>query len=192
MSTDPSLPPVSGRGLPTFHLAAVTSLVGAATSPSLMKGKAPSGSHWRVSLDNPTGTSNIQSPTIVHFLEYASSASCHFKEIDLGEHIDMWQFCLIDYIPGKFPGFSTLSKFISNSWKHKENFTMHDSSWLIFAFSSKLEMLDILGGGPYFVFGRPLILKVMLEFFDFTTTNMMQMQMQMLIWVRLPNLPLKC
>jgi len=69
---------------------------------------------------------------------------------------------------------------------------MHDSSWLIFAFSSELEMLDILGGGPYFVFGRPLILKVMLEFFDFTTTNMMQMLMQMLIWVRFPNLPLKC
>jgi hypothetical protein len=104
----------------------------------------------------------------------------------------MWQFCLIDYILGKFPGFSTLSKFINNSWKHKANFTMHDSSWLIFAFSSELEMLDILCGGPYFVFGRPLILKVMLEFFDFTTTNMMQMLMQMLIWVRFPNLPLKC
>uniref|UniRef100_A0A3N7EM07 Uncharacterized protein n=1 Tax=Populus trichocarpa TaxID=3694 RepID=A0A3N7EM07_POPTR len=67
---------------------------------------------------------------------------------------------------------------------------MHDSNWLIFAFSSKLEMLDILGGGPYFVFGRPLILKVMLEFFDFTTTIMMQMQM--LIWVMYESLPRFC
>jgi hypothetical protein len=65
---------------------------------------------------------------------------------------------------------------------------MHDSGWLIFAFSSKLEMLDILGDGPYFVFGQPLILKVMLEFFDFTTTNMMHMS----IWVRFSNLPLNC
>jgi len=46
---------------------------------------------------------------------------------------------------------------------------MHDSGWLIFAFPSKMEMLDILGGGPYYVFGRPLILKVMLIFFLFSS-----------------------
>jgi hypothetical protein len=44
---------------------------------------------------------------------------------------------------------------------------MHDSGWLIFAFSSEMEMLDVLGRGLYSVFGRPLILKVMLDFFDF-------------------------
>jgi hypothetical protein len=49
-------------------------------------------------------------------------------------------------------------------------------------------MLDILGDGPYFVFGRPFILKVMPEFFDFTAIDMMHMP----IWVRFPNLPLKC
>jgi len=65
---------------------------------------------------------------------------------------------------------------------------MHDSGWLIFAFSSELEMLGILGGSPYFVFSRPLILKVMPKFFDFITTDMMHMP----IWVRFPNLPLKC
>ena len=124
----------------------------------------------------------------MHFPEYTSSTSCHLKETDIGEHIDLWQFCLIGYVAGKFPGFSSLLKFITNSWKHKANFTMHDSGWLIFAFSSELEMLDILGGGPYFVFGRPFILKVMPEFFDFTAIDMMHMP----IWVRFPNLPLKC
>jgi len=49
-------------------------------------------------------------------------------------------------------------------------------------------MLDVLGGGPYFVFGRPLILKVMLEYFDFTASDKVQLP----IWVRFPNLPLKC
>ena len=44
---------------------------------------------------------------------------------------------------------------------------MHDSGWLIFVFPSKMEMLDILGGSPYYVFGRPLILKVMPIFFIF-------------------------
>jgi len=72
---------------------------------------------------------------------------------------------LIGYVAGKFPGFVYLSNFISKNSKHKANFTMHDSGWLIFAFPFKMEMLDILGGGLYYVFGRPLILKVMPIFF---------------------------
>jgi hypothetical protein len=65
---------------------------------------------------------------------------------------------------------------------------MHDSGWLIFSFSSKLEMFEVLGGSHYFVFGRPLILKVMPEFFYFTTFDMVRTS----VWVRFPNLPLMC
>lgn len=65
---------------------------------------------------------------------------------------------------------------------------MHDSGWLIFVFPSKMEMLDILGGGSYYVFGRPLILKVMSDFFDFKATDMAKIP----TWVRFPNLPLRC
>jgi len=99
----------------------------------------------------------------------------------------MWKLCLIGYIAGKFPGFSTLIKFINSSWKNKANFTMHDSGWIIFAFSLELEMLDVLGGGRCFVNGRPLILKVVPEFFSFKTSDMVHMP----IWVRFPSLPLK-
>jgi hypothetical protein len=100
----------------------------------------------------------------------------------------MWHLCLIGYVARKFLGFASLSNFISKTWKHKSNFTIHDSGWLIFAFSSEMEMLDILGGGPYYIFGRPLILKVMLNFFNFKATDMTHMP----TWVRFPNLPLKC
>lgn len=65
---------------------------------------------------------------------------------------------------------------------------MHDSGWLIFAFPFEMEMLEILGGGSYYVFGRPLILKVMLDFFYFQATNMKKMP----TWVRFLNLPLRC
>jgi len=64
-----------------------------------------------------------------------------------------------------------MTKFISSFWKHRTSFTVHDSSWLIFAFSSELEMFEVFSGGPYFVFGRPLILKIMPEFFDFATST---------------------
>jgi hypothetical protein len=65
---------------------------------------------------------------------------------------------------------------------------MHDSGWLIFAFKTEMEMLDILGGGPHYMFGRPLILKVMPDFFDFQATNMIKMP----TWLRFLNLPLRC
>jgi len=71
---------------------------------------------------------------------------------------------------------------INRTWQHKTHFTMHDSGWLIFAFSSELEMLDVLGAGPYVVFGRPLILKIMPDFFDFQSLDMTTMP----TWVRFP------
>jgi hypothetical protein len=62
---------------------------------------------------------------------------------------------------------------------------MHDSGWLIFAFHYELEMLETLSSGPYFVFGRPFILKIMPEFFDFQASDMTKLP----TWVKLPNLP---
>nr|TKR78418.1 hypothetical protein D5086_0000282900 [Populus alba] len=65
---------------------------------------------------------------------------------------------------------------------------MHDSGWLIFTFNSELDMLTVLNGGPYHVLGRLMILKIMPEFFDFDTFDMVRMP----IWIRFPNLPLQC
>ena len=65
---------------------------------------------------------------------------------------------------------------------------MHDSGCLIFTFNSELDMLSILNGGHYHVLGRLMILKIMPEFFDFDTSDMVRMP----IWVRFPNLPLQC
>nr|XP_034902316.1 uncharacterized protein LOC118039659 [Populus alba] len=48
------------------------------------------------------------------------------------------------------------------------------------------DMFDVLNGGPYYIFGWPLILKIMPQFFDFATYEMVQMP----VWVRFPNLPL--
>jgi hypothetical protein len=68
------------------------------------------------------------------------------------------------------------------------NFSIHDSGWLVFKFASELDMLAVLNGGPYYVFGRLLILKIMPDYFDFDTSDMVRM----LVWVRFPNLPLQC
>jgi len=127
-------------------------------------------------------------PPLVHFPEFAHLESCHLNEVDLGAATPMLRFCLIGYVAGKFPGYASLLHFIRKHWQHPARFTMHDSGWLIFAFNSELEMLETLSAGPYFVFGRPLILKIMPEFFDFQANDMTKLP----TWVKLPNLPLRC
>jgi len=46
----------------------------------------------------------------------------------------------------------------------------------------------VLCGGSYLVYGRPLILRPMSEYFDFSSSEMSQV----LVWIKFPNLPLKC
>ena len=136
----------------------------------------------------PPGNPIPSPPPLVHFPDFAQSVSCHLNEVDLGAAMPMLRYCLIGYVAGKFPGYASLLQFISKHWPHTARFTMHDSGWLIFAFNSELAMLETLSAGPYFVFGRPLILKIMPEFFDFQANDMTKLP----TLVKLPNLPLRC
>jgi hypothetical protein len=66
--------------------------------------------------------------------------------------------------------------------------TIHDSGWLIFKFANEEDKLNVLSGGPFLVYGRPLILRAMPEYFDFSSSDMHSVP----VWVKFPNLPLKC
>ena len=123
----------------------------------------------------------------MHFSDYTATSSCNFLESDLGEHKALWRCSLIRFIVGKFPGYASISKFVNSVWKCNVNFSMHDSSWLIFKFASELDMTEVLNGGPYSVYGRLLILKPMPDYFDFNTSDMVRMPVR----VRFPNLPLQ-
>lgn len=65
---------------------------------------------------------------------------------------------------------------------------IHDSGWLIYRFNKIKDKLDVLSGGPYLVFGRPLMLRPMLAFFNFSTKEMSKVP----VLVKFPNLPLEC
>jgi len=95
--------------------------------------------------------------------------------------------CIIGYIAGKFSGYTTLNNLIGK-WKCSPKLTVHDSGWLIHNFTSEADKIVVLSRGPYSIFGRPLVLKFMLEYFDFVATDMSMV----LVWVRFPNLPLQC
>jgi hypothetical protein len=65
---------------------------------------------------------------------------------------------------------------------------LHDLGWLVFRFSSEADMLKVLRRGPYFIQGKPLVIKPMPPYFDFGKPDMSFV----LVWVHFPNLPLEC
>ncbi|KAJ6288914.1 hypothetical protein OIU76_024818 [Salix suchowensis] len=115
-----------------------------------------------------------------------TAASLSNLKNDLGNLKDVWKYCIVGYVVGKFPRFKALNHLIVNSWKCKASPTIHESGWLVYRFMREEDKLAVLSGGPYLVYGQPLILKSMPEFFDFSTADMSIVS----VWIKLPNLPL--
>ena len=107
---------------------------------------------------------------------------------DLNHSCDDWKLCAIGYVSGKFPGYRALNNIIVNVWKCEATLTIHESGWLVYKFQNEVDKFSVLCGGPYLVYGRPLILCPMSEYFDFSCSKMTQVP----IWIKFPNLPLKC
>jgi len=126
-------------------------------------------------------------PTLVHYPDFNNTTSCPMLADDLGHTRDIWKLCIIGYIAGKFSGYTTLNNLIGK-WKCSPKLTIHDSGWLIHNFTSEANKIVVLSRGPYSIFGRPLVLKSMLEYFDFVATDMSMVP----VWVRFLNLPLQC
>ncbi|KAL0285606.1 UNVERIFIED_CONTAM: hypothetical protein Sangu_2772100 [Sesamum angustifolium] len=93
-------------------------------------------------------------------------------------------FCIVGYIAGKFPGMQAI-RALSKTWG--ASFQQHDSGWLVFRFARDDDRQRILAGGPYFIYGRPL-LKPMPDCFEFKEDDISLTP----VWATLPSLPLEC
>jgi hypothetical protein len=125
---------------------------------------------------------------LMHFSDYNAIPSCPFLEEDLDHSSDDWKLCVVGYVSGKFPGYRALNSIIENTWKCSASLTLHESGWLIYRFENEEDKLAVLCGGPYLVYGRPLILRQMPEYFDYSCSVMTHVP----VWVKFPNFPLKC
>jgi len=114
--------------------------------------------------------------------------SCVISPEDIQPQFDVWNLYVVGYVSGKSPGFRALNGIISSVWKCAVTLSIHDSGWLVFRFNSEEDKLSVLHGGPYMVYGKPLILRPMTRFFDFSTEEMSRVS----VWVRFPSLPLCC
>ncbi|KAL2517225.1 Uncharacterized protein Adt_13472 [Abeliophyllum distichum] len=96
-----------------------------------------------------------------------------------------WCYCLIGYFAGRFPRKKALLNLCS-SWNVEYEYFTHSSGWLVFKFHDETFREKVLKGGPYFVFGRPLLLKNLPEYFRFNDEEISIMP----VWFMLTELPL--
>ncbi|KAJ6298456.1 hypothetical protein OIU76_019582 [Salix suchowensis] len=146
---------------------------------------APLG-QWKNLFASNRSSSNC--PKLKFYAELSAADECTLLAKDLDVKCAMWKTCLIGYVSGKFPGFKALSAVIDNKFNCEAVLTLHESGWLIYKLKNEKDKLAVLRGGPYLVFGRPLMLREMPEFFNFNSSEMSTL----LVWVKLPNLPLSC
>jgi len=114
------------------------------------------------------------------------SKTCAISPEDIQPKFEVWNFCAVGYVSGKSPGYRALNNIISNVWKCEATLTIHDSGWLVYKFKTEEEKLTVLRGGPYLVYGRPLVLRPMTKKFNFSNEEMSRVP----VWVKFPNLPL--
>ncbi|KAJ6372110.1 hypothetical protein OIU76_026576 [Salix suchowensis] len=107
--------------------------------------------------------SSSSCPKLKFYADLSDADACTLLAEDLDVKCAMWKPRLIGYVSSKFPGYKALSAVIANSF---------NCEW----------------EAPYLVFGRPLMLREMPEFFNFNSTEMSTIP----VWVKLPNLPLSC
>jgi hypothetical protein len=119
-----------------------------------------------------TNRSTITGPKLPHFSSSCDDLPCDLFSDDLDNNYDVWQLCIVGYIAGKSPSFKALNNIISSSWKCEASLTIHESGWLVYRFTNVDDKLVVLAKGPYLIYGRPLIIKAMPEYFDFGTDEM--------------------
>ncbi|GFZ13595.1 hypothetical protein Acr_23g0019800 [Actinidia rufa] len=91
-----------------------------------------------------------------------------------------WNYCLMGYVAGRFPGKKAIQQLVT-SWKEKVSLHYHSSGWIVFKFDNLEGRDNILQGGPYMVFGRPLLLKILPDYFSFIYEELSCI----LVWVQL-------
>jgi len=175
----PSLPPNSAMASsPSFG----------SREPAPVAGKtisAPSGSKWRDLFFSNRST--ISCTKFHNFSLNHLSKTCAISPEDIQPKFKVWNFCAMGYVSGKSPGYRALNSIIYNVWKCEATFTIYDSGWLVYKFKIE-KKLTVLRGGPYLVYGRPLVLRPMTKKFNFSSEEMSRVP----VWVKFPSLPLCC
>ncbi|CAH9098192.1 unnamed protein product [Cuscuta europaea] len=112
--------------------------------------------------------------------------SLDFADRVLPSMVEMWGYCLVGFFTGKFPGLKAIHE-LKQKWGVRCLVRSHDKDWIIFKFQNEADRTQVLKEGPYTIFGKSLMLKVLSEDFSFEDKEFLKVP----IWVKFPNLPMK-
>ena len=185
--TSPLIPSEKVHSLPQSDKprAPTSAILETAPPPGAGITPGPNTSKWRDILfsNRSTSCTRLKNFSLNHL-----SKLCVISHEDIMSQFDIWNVCAVGYISGRSPGFKALTSIISTVWKTEATLTIHETGWLIYRFKTEEEKLAVLRGGPYLVYGRPLVLRPMSKFFDFSSEEMSRVP----VWVKFPCLPLCC
>ncbi|VFQ99207.1 unnamed protein product [Cuscuta campestris] len=97
-----------------------------------------------------------------------------------------WGFCLVGCFTGRFPGIKAIEGLIS-SWHLECKLYPHEKGWVIFQFLSDEDRRKVLHNGPYVLYGKTLLLRILPEGFRFDFDAFMTVDM----WVKYVDVPLQ-
>ncbi|KAL0307694.1 UNVERIFIED_CONTAM: hypothetical protein Sangu_3015100 [Sesamum angustifolium] len=144
------------NALPTKHKlstveATTTKARDMVTMPATVSAKSSTGAE--------VGTTDLleSSPSLAENLDHGHRSKDAQSAKELG-------YCLVGYIADKFPGLQAI-RALSKSWGSL--FQLYNSGWLIFHFAQDNDRQRVLAGGTYFLYGRPLFLQGMPDYFEF-------------------------
>lgn len=109
-------------------------------------------------------------------------------DLDPSELVDVkqtWGHCLIGCFAGNYPGHNALRE-LCKGWKVPSKFFKHNSGWIVFQFECEVDRDAVFASGPYFAYGRPLILKSMPRCFQIDKAQDLNL---VPVWIKLPGLP---
>lgn len=104
--------------------------------------------------------------------------------LDVG---NSWGYALVGYFPSRHPGKEGLER-ILQSWHTDVHVIPNTHGRITFVLSSSTEWERVLSGGPYVMYSRTLLLKLLLPWFKFGTNELTTLP----LWVTFPHLPLEC
>lgn len=121
------------------------------------------------------------------YLKPSEEPNCHveFDDDDAYATRENWGNALVGYFIGLTPSFSAIKTSLERAWRIKDlEIVSMLEGFLLFKFDSHEAGQNVLGEGPWFVHGRPLILKRWYE-----DISMYRHDLETIpTWVRFPNL----
>lgn len=120
------------------------------------------------------------------FPQQTDANSVSIVDDDIQNLESSWGYSLIGYVAGRFPGKKALRD-CCEKWGVRFSYAPHESGWLVFKFDAELDMSKVLSSGPYFIYNRPLLFKVIPKLFDFGNEELFKVP----VWIKLRNLPLE-